>query len=437
MCNWWCFEMGQDIYSQATWYEATAKRGASRSSLNGEHVFDACVIGGGLAGLTTTLELARKGIKVSLVEARLVGMGASGRNGGFVFNGFAQDMGQVAAHVGNDAAVKLYEFSKMGTEYVRSEIASSAPDIKMGEGLMVAVRYDDSGGLERYGESMAREYGDDVTYLATGAARQRLSSQRCHGALFYPRAFHIHPLRYCLSLKEKIIAAGGKIFENSPVLGVEKAGSSFVVKCGEGSITASHVVHCVSSLGRNVHRPSGRAVLPVATYVGVTEPLSQQAINTPCAVADTRRAGDYYRLIDGGRILWGGLITTKVSAPDRLAEKMKGIMLSTYPQLGAPRMDYAWAGLMGYALHKMPLIGRDHEGQWFATAFGGHGLNTTAMAGILLARAIADGDDSYRQFVPFAPSWAYGQLGRLGVQGTYWWMQTRDKWDESRRKPRL
>jgi gamma-glutamylputrescine oxidase len=92
--------------------------------------------------------------------------------------------------------------------------------------------------------------------------------------------------------------------------------------------------------------------------------------------------------------------------------------------------------LMGYALHKMPLIGRDNEGQWFATAFGGHGLNTTAMAGILLARAIADGDDSYRQFAPFAPQWAYGQLGRLGVQGTYWWMQARDKWDESRAKPR-
>jgi glycine/D-amino acid oxidase-like deaminating enzyme len=114
---------------------------------------------------------------------------------------------------------------------------------------------------------------------------------------------------------------------------------------------------------------------------------------------------------------------------------MKGDMLSTYPQLGRPRMDYAWAGLMGYALHKMPLIGRDAQGQWFATAFGGHGLNTTAMAGILLARAIADGDDSYRQFAPFAPAWAYGQLGRLGVQGSYWWMQARDKWDESRRKP--
>lgn len=93
-------------------------------------------------------------------------------------------------------------------------------------------------------------------------------------------------------------------------------------------------------------------------------------------------------------------------------------------------MDFAWAGIMAYALHKMPLIGRDTEGQWFATGFGGHGLNTTAMAGVLMARAIALGDDTYRRFSTFAPQWAFGPLGRVGVQSSYWWMQAKDKWDE-------
>ena len=41
---------------------------------------------------------------------------------------------------------------------------------------------------------------------------------------------------------------------------------------------------------------------------------------------------------------------------------MKGDMLSVYPQLGNPAIDYAWAGLMGYALHKMPLIGQIARG---------------------------------------------------------------------------
>ena len=149
-------------------------------------------------------------------------------------------------------------------------------------------------------------------------------------------------------------------------------------------------------------------------------------------MSDTRRASNYYRLIDAARILWGGQITTQVSEPTQLAESMKRDMLSTFPQLGNPRIDYSWAGLMGYALHKMPLIGRDTQGQWFATAFGGHGMNTTAMAGQLIARAIAGADDEYRRFAAFAPVWAGGQLGRLGVQTSYWWMQLRDRLDEAR-----
>ena len=59
-------------------------------------------------------------------------------------------------------------------------------------------------------------------------------------------------------------------------------------------------------------------------------------------------------------------------------------------------------------------------------------MNTTAMAGQLLANAIADGNDEYRRFAPFAPLWAGGQLGRVGVQASYWWMQLRDRIDEAR-----
>ena len=131
-------------------------------------------------------------------------------------------------------------------------------------------------------------------------------------------------------------------------------------------------------------------------------------------------------------MLWGGNITTRITEPGRLAEQMKRDMVATFPQLGNPRIDYSWAGLMAYALHKMPLIGRDAEGLWYATAFGGHGMNTTAMAGQLLAAAIAQGDDEYRRFAPFGPMWAGGQLGRLGVQASYWWMQLRDRTDEAR-----
>lgn len=424
--------MKQAVNTFPTWYEATTIRGEMRQPLRGQAKADVCVIGGGLAGLTTALELSRRKKKVVLLEARQLAWGASGRNGGFVSNGFAEGIQNVQKRVGLEAARALYSLSRHGSECVRREIEAGDPSIKMGEAWIVALRHRDRGDLKAYRDMMARDYDEDFQFLSTEQTREKLNSVRYFESISNPRALHFHPLKYALMLARAAEKAGASLHENSQAQVVQKQGSEWRVRCADGEVTAQHVVHCVSSLDRTIHKASGRAVLPVATYVAVTEPLTQDGVRTSAAVADTRRAGNYYRLIDGGRLLWGGRITTRVSEPARLAEEMKVDMLATFPQLGNPRIDYSWAGLMGYALHKMPLIGRDTEGQWFATAFGGHGMNTTAMAGQLLARAIADGDDEYRRFTPFAPLWAGGQLGRAGVQASYWWMQLRDRIDEAR-----
>jgi len=170
-----------------------------------------------------------------------------------------------------------------------------------------------------------------------------------------------------------------------------------------------------------------------------TEPLGERlasTIRTTAAVADTRSAGDYYRVLDG-RILWGGRMTTRATPPAHLAHLLRADLLDVYPQLGAVRVECAWSGLMGYARHRMPLVGRFPGGPWYCTAFGGHGLNTTAVGAELVARAIATGDDEYRLFEPFAPVWGGGAVGRLVAQTTYWHYRLGDLWRErhARRRP--
>ena len=85
---------------------------------------------------------------------------------------------------------------------------------------------------------------------------------------------------------------------------------------------------------------------------------------------------------------------------------------------------------MAYAVHKMPQIGELAPGYWLASAFGGHGLNTTAMAGEMIARAILDGDDRWRLFSPYELVWAGGRLGRAAAQAVFWSMQLRDTLQE-------
>ncbi len=419
-------------YSEMTWYEATASRGGPRLQLSGRVDVDVCVVGGGLAGLTTALELARRGTSVALLEAKRIAWGASGRNGGFVSNGFAQGVSEIARTVGMEGAKALYQLSRHGTEYVRREIREGDPSIKMGEGWLGCIRYDNEAEKRADVETSVRELGQEKVFLSTGETRALVNTARYFQSALDPTAFHMHPLRYALMMANKAEAAGVRLFENTPALRVERQGAGYAVRTAKGEVRCSQTVYCVSSLDRNLHQITGRAVLPVATYVAVTEPLQQDFIRTRHALSDSRRAGNYYRLIDEGRILWGGAITTRVSEPAHLAERMKRDMLSVFPGLGNPKIDYAWAGLMGYTRHFMPLIGTDGEGQWWATAFGGHGMNTTAMGGILLARAIAAKDDEWRRFLPFRPDWAGGPFGRAAVQAGYWYMQLKDRIDERR-----
>jgi gamma-glutamylputrescine oxidase len=83
-------------------------------------------------------------------------------------------------------------------------------------------------------------------------------------------------------------------------------------------------------------------------------------------------------------------------------------------------------------VHRMPQIGELGSGVWLASGFGGHGLNTTAMAGTLIARAIVEGDQTWRQFSPFELVWAGGIAGRVAIQMRSWIKRFRDRVAERR-----
>jgi glycine/D-amino acid oxidase-like deaminating enzyme len=85
---------------------------------------------------------------------------------------------------------------------------------------------------------------------------------------------------------------------------------------------------------------------------------------------------------------------------------------------------------MSYARHLMPQIGRSADGLWYATGFGGHGMNTTTIAGRVVAEAIAGESDRIKLYAPFGLDWNGGPFGRIAVQATYWYLQAMDAWRE-------
>jgi glycine/D-amino acid oxidase-like deaminating enzyme len=418
-----------------TYYKRTLAEDRPRRALEGERSADVAIVGGGLAGLSTALELARRRRKVVLLEAERIAWGASGRNGGFVGPGYSAGLDRLERVVGREDAAALYRLSQEGVEIVLERLRELAvADAGKTHGILRALRYDGEGQLKATQERMARDFGRRLQFKSREEVREVLISRKYHQGLFDAASFHFHPLNYALALAREIERLGGEIYEGAPVAAAELDGAAKRLRTASGAVTAGEVVIATGGYTGRLVPHLARSFIPIATYVLLTEPAKDaiaEAIRTNAAIADDRRANDYYRLVEGGaRILWGGKITTRTSEPRRLAELLRRNIVSTYPQLAALKVELAWSGLMSYARHLMPMIGRLSPGLWSCTGFGGHGMNTTAIGGRVIAEAICGESDRYRRFAPFGLVWNGGPFGVAAVQATYWRYRAIDLWRE-------
>ena len=417
-----------------TWYAATMVAVPERRALTHDLDVDVCVIGAGLAGLTVAREVARRGWSVAVLEARQVAASASGRNSGFVSPGFSERIDAIVERVGLPRAKELWALSDAGVEYMRRQITESEmPGVLARDGRLSVRRIDDEQALIDHAAMLRVDFGAEVEAWPTDQVREMLRSPHYFQGLHSPKAFHIHPLNYALGLAAAAEKDGARIFENTSALSLDPAGVRKRVATPKGTVRARHVVLAGSTGVGAVDAPIAETVQPVSTYVAVTAPIGErlfESVRYTGAISDTRRAGDYYRIVSDDRLMWGGRISMRGSTPWRLKAALRSDILKVYPQLEGVEIDYTWSGVMAYAVHKMPQIGELAQGYWLASAFGGHGLNTTAMAGDLIARAILEGDDRWRLFSPYELVWAGGRSGRVAAQTLLWSMQMRDSLKE-------
>jgi glycine/D-amino acid oxidase-like deaminating enzyme len=404
-----------------------------RPYLDGAIAVGTAIVGGGLAGLTIALELARRGHSIALIEGKRIGWGASGRNGGFCAPGYAVGYETIVQQAGAETARELLGLSREGVEYVARNLAAfGTPVDPARRGHISARRVPARAELERHRDRMAA-LGFALRVQGVEETRALLKSPLYFESIVEPSCFAIQPLDYALAMAREIERLGGKVFENTPALSIGRFGAAHLLATPRGRVSARNLVLCTGGYTGRLVPALRRAMLPIATYAMASEsnaPLLDCAIATPTCISDDRRAGDYYRRTVDGRLIWGGRITARTRDPNDLAALLRRDMVEVYPQLSGLGIESAWSGLMAYARHHMPQVGKLDERLWYCTAFGGHGLNTTAAAGCLVAAAIADGDDRYKLFAPFGLAWNGGPLGPVVAQLTYWKLQLQDWWAE-------
>jgi glycine/D-amino acid oxidase-like deaminating enzyme len=387
-----------------------------RSRLSFDLDVDICVVGAGLAGLTVALEAARFGASVAVLEGRHVGWNASGHQLGTVMPGYSLPIGDLIERVGLEDARELWAMSKEGADYVRAAANEEAmPGIALTEGALEVSNVDAGETLISRLQTLSEDFETEVEGWQIDRVRDQLGTSRYFHGIYYPRAFQIDGRKYIHGLAALARRAGARIFEDTPVVSIDSSGIRKRIVTPSARLRASHIV-----LAGNIHlgaplRRLSETLLPIWRYAGVTAPLGErlgEVISFKGSVSDTDGI-DHFRIVHGDRLMWASPETTWSANPRRFAGAIARRMRTVFPKLGPVEITETFGGAVGTTVHGMPQIGQLRKGLWVASGFGRQGLNTSAMAGQLIARSILWGDERWRLFSPFELVWAGGPTGRV------------------------
>ena len=410
--------------------QQSAEAGAAleRARLTFDLDVEVCVVGAGLAGLTIALEAAKLGASVAVLEGRHVGWNASGHQMGTVMPGFGLSLDDLIARIGLEDARELWALSKDGAEAVRARATEDLiPGIALSNGALEVSNVDVGDRLISRLQMLGEDFGTEVEGWQIDQVRDVLKTKRYFHGVYYPRAFQVDGRKYLEGLAALAREAGVRIFEDTPVVSIDPAGIRKRIVTPSARLRAGHIV-----LAGNVHLGESaqrlwQTLLPVWRYAAVTAPLGErlaEAITFQGSVTDTDSI-DHFRVVDGDRLMWSSPETTWEERPQRFARAIARRIRTQFPQLGKVEIAETFGGAVGQTVHGMPQIGQLRRGLWVASGFGRQGLNTTAMAGQLIAGGIVHHDDRWKLFAPFELVWAGGTTGRVAGYAIGAWERRR------------
>jgi glycine/D-amino acid oxidase-like deaminating enzyme/nitrite reductase/ring-hydroxylating ferredoxin subunit len=397
--------------AESLWLDTAGPAG--HAPLDRDVEVDVAVIGGGIAGLSTALFLARDGLRVAVLEAAGVGSGVTGCTTAKVSALQSTIVSTIASGKGEDAARVYADASVAGVEAIGQLAAEESIecDLERRPAYTYAADASERDSAEAELEAaraagLPVEWvdGPDLPFQVAGAVR--LADQ-----------IQFHPVRYVQGLATAVIRAGSLVFEDTRALGVD-AGNPCRVRTESGTVTAEHVVvathYPLLDRGLYFARLEPQRSYCIAARVRGRPPQGM-SINAGSPTRSVRSYGDI--LIVGGE---GHTTGDSAARPERFG----ALEEFARRHWDVDAVTHRWSAQDPMPWDHLPVIGQyapRSSRLWVASGFMKWGLATGTFAGRLLADLIADRDNEWAStFNPnrLSPRSAH-EVAKLGAKFSF------------------
>ncbi|WP_305405110.1 NAD(P)/FAD-dependent oxidoreductase [Photobacterium leiognathi] len=390
-----------------SYYQATINALPEQPELDQNIEADVCIIGGGMTGLNAAIELRQKGFSVVVLESQRLAWGGSGRNGGQCLVGYCLGLREVDETYGPEWGKQLWDLSCEAVDIARERIQEFNIDCDFQQGYIeLALKKSQEEELKSWYDLKQTRYDyPTASWWEKEQIQQVANTERYLGGLFDSNSAHMHPLNYTLGLASAAMSLGASVFENTPATKIEK-GNPHIIHTPKGRVKAKQVLLACNAYLDGLNRKAQSVVLPVASYIAVTEQLGdRQPISNMMAMSDLNNSLDYYRPTPDGRILFGGVNHPFNGEYSDSAERLRQRMITVFPQLADVKMEYHWGGLFAVTRSYMPQI--DHLGDdiYVSHGYTGHGVGLTNIAGKVVAEAMAGTAERFDVFAKIKQGW--------------------------------
>jgi len=411
---------------------AAAAPALNRPALAGTRRCDVAIVGGGFSGLSAALHLAQAGCAATVLEAREIGWGGSGRAFGQVVPYAKHDERHILASFGPDWGERLITGLAGGPDLVFRLIAEHGIECEpVRTGLIFAAHARSAEPALERRAVFWQQRGADVAMLHDAALATMTGTEFYKAALLDRRGGSLNPLAYARGLARAALAAGAAVYENTRALALLPTAQGWTLRTPAGELAARRVVLATDAYTDDLWPGLRRSLLPLRGYQLVSETLPEdirrRILPGGQALTDTRH------LYSGVRMRRDGRLHVSVDGPPFSNRGAADAGLATarvralFPDIAPPRWEHSVAGWVGMTADQYPHVHRLAPGLIAALGLSGRGIAFATLLGREISLRVLDRPqqdwmlpDTKLRPIPAGP------LARLLLPALIGWYRARD-----------